>query len=127
MAASVSRLRLSACELQPLGDGAVAAVARGQVARDAADGGDADAGLPVDLAVGQAALQQFDHRPAVGHGLQFGRRAQVAEEAAAFLDAAQRQDRGAQRALVLLFLALTVTGRLVFMGGRGFESNVLTH
>jgi hypothetical protein len=35
----------------------------------------------------------------------FRRRAQVAEEAAAFLDAAQRQDGGAQRALMLLFLA----------------------
>jgi hypothetical protein len=32
-------------------------------------------------------------------------RAQIAEEAAAFLDAAQRQNRGAERALVLLFLA----------------------
>src|SRR5438552_12480673 len=81
--------------LQAVGDGPIAAVAGGEIASDPADGGDADAGLPVDLAVGQAAFQELDHRPAVGHGLQLGGRAQVAKEAAALLDAAQRQNGGA--------------------------------
>ena len=35
----------------------------------------------------------------------FGRRAQIAEKTAALLDAAQRQNRRAERAFVLLFLA----------------------
>src|SRR6266404_3677323 len=96
---------MSGIRIQPIGDGAVAAVSRRQVASHPADRGDADAGLPVDLAIGQAALEKLDHRPAVRHGLQFGGRAQVAEETAAFLNAAQRQNRSAEVALVLLFLA----------------------
>src|ERR1700730_14447892 len=56
-------------QFHPFGDGTVTAVAGSKTARDAADGGDADAGLPVDLAIGQAALQECNHRPAVGHGL----------------------------------------------------------
>src|ERR1700678_3349954 len=91
-------------ELQPFGHRTVAAAPGGQIARNAADGGDADPRLPVDLTVGQAALQQLDHGPAVRHRLQFGRRAQVAEEAAAFLHTAQRQYGRAQRTLVLLLL-----------------------
>ncbi len=90
---------------KPFGHRAIAAVSGHEIARDAADGGDAHAGLLVDVAVGQSALEQFDHGPAVGHRLQFGGRAQVAEEAAAFLHAAQREDGGAERAFVLLFLA----------------------
>src|SRR5260221_9313971 len=96
---------MSGIRVQPIGDGAVAAVSRRQVASHPADRGDADAGLLVDFAIGQAAFQQLDHRPAVRHGLQFGGRAQVAKEAAAFLNAAQRQNRSAERALMLLFLA----------------------
>src|SRR6266404_711706 len=69
---------MSGIRIQPIGDGAVAAVSRRQVASHPADRGDADAGLPVDLAIGQAALEKLDHRPAVRHGLQFGGRAQVA-------------------------------------------------
>src|SRR5580692_4589654 len=57
--------------LQPFGDGAVAAVARSEVARYAADGGDADAGLLVNFPVRQPALEEFDHGPAIRHGLQF--------------------------------------------------------
>src|ERR1700730_17651831 len=66
----------SAIELQPLGHGAI----------------------------GQAALQLFVDGPAIRHRLQFRRRAQIAEKTPAFLDAAQRQYRRAQRAFVLLFL-----------------------
>jgi len=47
----------------------------------------------VDLAVGDLPLQQSDDGPAVGQRLQLGGGAQVAEEIAAFLDAAQREDR----------------------------------
>ena len=92
-------------ELEAFGHGTIAAVARGEVARDAADGRDAHAGLSVNFAVGQPALEKLDHRPAVGHGLKLGRRAQIAEETAAFLDAAQRENRRAERPFVLLFLA----------------------
>ena len=63
----------------------IATIALGQVARHAADGGDADAGLAMNLAIGQAAPQALDHRPAVRHRLQFGRGAQVTQEGAAFL------------------------------------------
>src|SRR3974390_983603 len=73
-------------ELQPLGHDSIAAAARHEVARDAADGGDAHAGLPVDLPIGQAPLQQLDHGPAICHRLQFCGRAQIAEEAAALVD-----------------------------------------
>src|SRR5580692_4543561 len=72
-------------EFQPLGDRPVAAVARHKKARDAADGGDADAGLTMNLAIRQAALQQFDHGPTIRHRLQFRGRAQIAEEAAALI------------------------------------------
>src|SRR5258708_37984654 len=77
-----------AIEAQPFGDRPVAAVAGGEIAGDAADGGDADPGLPVDFAVGQAALQEFDHCPSIRHGLQFRLRAQIAEKDPALLDAA---------------------------------------
>jgi hypothetical protein len=60
----------------------------------------------VDVAIGQAALEELDYGPAIRHGLQLGGRAKVAKKAAAFLDAAQRENRGEQRALVLLFLPL---------------------
>src|SRR5258708_3329732 len=96
---------MSPIDLQPLGYGAVAAIARRQIAGDAADGGDADPRLSVDLAIGQAALQEFDHRPTIRHRLQFRRRAQVAEKTPAFLDAAQRQYGATQGTFVLLFLA----------------------
>ena len=62
-------------------------------------------GLAVDLAIGQVALQQPDHGPAVGQGLQLGGRAQVAEEVAALLDGAQREDGLEQGALGGGFLA----------------------
>jgi len=91
--------------LQPLGDRAISAVTGAEVAGDAPDGGHADSRLSVDFAVGQRALQQLDHRPAIRHGLQFGRGAQIAEEAAAFIDAGQAQDRRVQRTFVLLLLA----------------------
>src|SRR3974390_641296 len=88
-------------ELQPLGHDPIAPAARHQVARDAADGGDAHAGLPVTLPIRQAPLQPVDPGPAVSHRLQLRGGAQVAEEAAALVDGAQCQDRIAERAFVL--------------------------
>src|SRR5512145_1983926 len=70
----------------------VAATPGSEVTSDAPDGGYAHPGVPLYLAVRQPLLQQPDHRPAVGKRLQLGRRAQVAEESAAFLHRAQRQD-----------------------------------
>jgi hypothetical protein len=58
----------------------------------------------MNLAVRQTTLQQLDHRPTVGHRLQLRGGAEVAKEAAAFLETAQCQYRRAQRTLVLLFL-----------------------
>jgi hypothetical protein len=58
----------------------------------------------VDFAIGQSTLQEFDDGPSIRHRLKFRGRAQVTEEAAAFLDAAQRQYRCIQRAFVLLLL-----------------------
>src|ERR1700733_55039 len=103
---SLMREASSRMRLQPIGHRAIAAVARQQVARHAADGGHTHAGLLVDIAIGQAALEELDHGPAIRHGLQLGGRAQVAKKAAAFLDAAQRENRREKRALVLLFLPL---------------------
>jgi len=60
----------------------------------------------MDVAIRQPALEELHDGPAIRHRLQLVRRAQVAEEAAAFLDAAQRKDRREQRALVLLLLPL---------------------
>jgi hypothetical protein len=62
--------------------------------------------LFVDIAIGEAALEELDHGPAIRHGLQLGGRAKVAKEAAALFDAAQREHRSEQRTLVLLFLPL---------------------
>src|SRR5580658_3166807 len=101
---SLMRAASSCVRLQPIGHRAIAAVARLQVARDAADGGHTHAGLLVDIAIGEAALEVLDHGPAVRHGLQFGGRAKVPEKAAAFLDALQCENRVEKRALVLLFL-----------------------
>jgi hypothetical protein len=53
----------------------------------------------VDLPVGQVALQQPDHGPAIGERLELGRCAQVAEEIPALLDGTQRQDGLEQGAL----------------------------
>jgi hypothetical protein len=93
-------------EFQPFSDGPVAAVSGSEVTGDPADGGDAHARLPVDFPIGQAAFQQFDYGPTVSHGLQFCRRAQIAEKTSAFLDASQRENRAAQGAFVLLLLPL---------------------
>src|SRR6185295_811671 len=88
-------------------DERVAAIARGNEARDPAYGGDAHAGELVNLAIGHSASHVLDDGPAIGHGLQLGRRAEVAEERAAFLRRAQRRHGGEQAALGLNFLART--------------------
>src|SRR5262245_48998430 len=104
-----------------LGCELVAAVTRHDEARDAPDGRDTDTGEPMDLSVGQALLQELHHRPAIGHGLDLGGRAQVLEERLAFLGRAQRRDRGEQLLFRLDFLA----GRDVAVELHG-RSNVLT-
>src|ERR1700722_14501353 len=105
---TASLMRVSLSMLRPvdtLRRQGVAAIALGQVARHAADGGDADAGLAMNLAIGQAAPQALDHGPAVRHRLQFGRGTQVAQEGAAFLPAAPRDQDYDQVALALGLLA----------------------
>src|SRR5205807_5581733 len=85
--------------------GVVAAVAGGEKARHATDGGDAHARETVDTAVGQATLETIDKRPEVCPRLQLGGRAQIAQERAALLRCAQGGERGAQVALGECFLA----------------------
>src|ERR1700761_9400879 len=82
-------------ELQPFGYRPVATVSRYQVARHAADGRDADAGLPMNFAVGKTALEKFYDSPPIRHRLQLSRRTKVAEKTAALLNGAQREDGGA--------------------------------
>src|SRR5580704_3900374 len=53
---------MSRIRVQPIGDGAVAAVPRRQIAGHPADRGDADAGLLVNFSIGQAAPQKQGHR-----------------------------------------------------------------
>lgn len=101
VSAETSALRI---ELQPFGNRPIPAIAGHQVAGDAPNRRDTDAGLFMDFAIRQSPLQQFHHRPPIGHRLQFGGRAQITEETAALIDRAQRQDGGAQRTLVLLLL-----------------------
>ena len=86
------------------GDG-IAAMTGVQVARDPADGRHADAGLALHLPVGDLVLQPDGDRPAVGQGLQFRGRAEVAQEITAFFDRAQGQQGLAQRAFGGGFLA----------------------
>lgn len=81
---------------------AVTAGAEGKAAGHPAHGGDADASAVVDLAVGAAFGQLRDHRPAVGHGLELGRGAQVDEEAPEFvrrLERAQGANESGQTAV----------------------------
>src|SRR5882672_2573235 len=105
--ATFKRWRLSmSAALQARHRGGVATVAGVEISRHTPEGGDAHAGEAMDFTIGRVALQILDHRPAIGHGLQLRRRAQVAEELAAFLHRAQRQDCGIQGALGELFLAL---------------------
>ena len=64
----------------PFYGGAVAAETIGQESCDAADGGDADAGQVVNLALGQVLLEVLDDLPAIDEGLEFRWRAEVLEE-----------------------------------------------
>src|SRR3546814_643334 len=58
-----------------------------------ADGSDADPRALVDVAVRHALEQQRHHPPAIGHGLEFGRRAQVLEERSHVLCPVERSQR----------------------------------
>src|SRR3546814_12430908 len=55
-----------------------------------ADGSDADPRALEDVAVRHALEQQRHHPPAIGHGLEFGRRAQVLEERSHILSPVER-------------------------------------
>ena len=87
----------SALLFQAGGGKRVAAVAVRQVTRDATDRRDADTRLLVNLAIGDALLQQGNDGPAIRQRLQLGGRAQVAKERPALLDAAQGEDGAEQR------------------------------
>src|SRR4051812_45872114 len=95
----------SGVALLPVGGEGISPVAVGQVTRHAADGGDADTGDAMYLAVGQAFLQPLHHRPSVGHGLQLGRCTEIAEEGAAFIHALECQHGSEQVALRECLLA----------------------
>src|SRR3546814_6771884 len=58
-----------------------------------ADGSDPDPRALVDVAVRHALEQQRHHPPAIGHGLEFGRRAQVLEERSHVLCPVERSQR----------------------------------
>ena len=97
---SVSRgVRGAPCRFETAGGRGVAAVAAGEKARHPADGRDAHPGEAVDLPVRHGALQGVYHRPAVRHGLNLGRGAQVSQERPYLLRSLERGERDAQVAL----------------------------
>ena len=104
--------------LQAFGRERVAAVAVGQIACDATDGGYAHARLFVDLSVGLAFAQQTDLRPSILHLLLFRGGAQIAKERTAFLDAFQRENGREQRTFRQCLLA-GCEGLVVFHGEMG--------
>ena len=107
------------------GGGLVSAVTGVEEAGDAGDGGEADARDLADFAVGDFALQGFDDGPAVGHGLELCRGAQVSHEGSDFVGGAQGRQRYVQVPLGQGFLAL---GNVVVgFHGRPLCSNVLIH
>ncbi|HEX4377410.1 MAG TPA: hypothetical protein VHZ99_09705 [Steroidobacteraceae bacterium] len=69
----------------------IATIALGEISGHATYGGNADAGLLMNLAVGQAAPKTLDHRPPIGHRLQLGGRAQIAQKRATLVHAAKRK------------------------------------
>jgi hypothetical protein len=75
----------------------VAAGADIQGTGDAANRRHADAGLVMDLAIGQAAIQKFCDMPSVGERLQFGRGTQIGEECAQLAHVTQTEQRAEQR------------------------------
>ena len=60
---SLVRRGIVACA-DAVNSGAITAIAIGQKPGNASDGGDADASQVLNLAVGEALLEQFDHLPA---------------------------------------------------------------
>jgi hypothetical protein len=76
----------------------------GQKTRDASNRRDADASQPMDLTVGKAALQAIDRRPAIRHGLNLSRRAQVAKECPTLIRGLQCRDGGKKGTLSKCFL-----------------------
>ena len=70
----------------------ITAVAIRQVTSDTPDRRDTDTRLLVNLAIRDALLQEGNDSPAIRQRLQLGGRAQVAEERAALVDAAQSED-----------------------------------
>src|SRR5579872_5307470 len=82
----------------------IATVAAGEKARHAANCRDTDTGQSVYLAIRQPTLQELDDAPAISHRLNFRRRAQIAEESAAFLSALQGRDGRVEIAFCQSFL-----------------------
>jgi hypothetical protein len=85
----------------------IAAVAMGEETRNTPDGRHADASQPMDLTIGKAALQTVNSRPAIGHRLNFRRRAQVAKECSALIRRSQHRNSRKQRSFSERFLAWT--------------------
>ena len=71
---------MSPLVLQRLQGGAIATGPFIEKAGDATDRGHADGGAVVDLAIGNALLQQRHDAPAIGQRFQFGRRSQITQE-----------------------------------------------
>ena len=92
--------------------GLVAAEAVGQKARDTPDRSDADTGHVVDLAIGKALFQVFDHLPAVDQRLKLGRRTEILEEVAALADVLEAENSLEQG----VFGASNATVRFVTVG-----------
>jgi hypothetical protein len=66
--------------------GFVATEAVGQETCDPPHGRHTNAGNVMDLAIGEALLEKFDHVPAINERLEFRRSAQIPQEIAAFVD-----------------------------------------
>src|SRR5687767_8621616 len=93
---SMGFMGFSGVTLQAIDGERITAIAVGEATRHASDGGDADAGQAVDLAIGDAFLQPVHDRPAVRYGLEFRGRAEVAEECAALVHGLEGQHSGKQ-------------------------------
>lgn len=70
---------------QSAGGEIVSAITRPQVPRDTRDRCDADPCELVYFTIGKAALEVFDHSPAIRHGLKLGRGTQISEKGATFV------------------------------------------
>ena len=91
--------------LEALCGGGVPAMPAGQKARYTADSRETHSTEAMNLPVGHAALQRLHHGPAVGHGLEFRGRAEIAQECPHLFRSLERCQRNAEVALGESFLA----------------------